>query len=450
MTQQQTPKPIFASFENRDVPRDEFPFPTEKAAPVSRDAAGDYEDKNQDQLLLLLQPWTPTDSTRVPYERRLWPLASRQAILRIFPHEKRPFYSERNGFHTQPYGYEESDEHEDDNDNDVEDDAVDDDDADEGKDIDKDGNHLEDEDRKGSRAKMEGTHSSRDTVGTRNRFSTLQEQRHHGPAHFEDHESQANTDRYYYEAMRWQEGVAKARRDEQQEQQQQQQQVILNDFDYLEHSPLLSKSPPPPSRMPQGRLIRRASVAKAKFYKLLHHNRQRQQQQSNHSPRQGTGDVDFRDQDVYYARDDVFEVQQEDEEEEEEVEEKVNSKGYHHHYHHDHHHDDNGFSDGSIHLGGGGGEGGLNSSSSAYSFTSSFRARVRLTRTKTVLRQVKQRLSAAARSMISEANKAAHHVGPLLRSNSLARYHRDQTRADSEEDQENEEEEDRSERDQKR
>ncbi|CAO3563531.1 unnamed protein product [Mortierella alpina] len=434
-TQQQA-SPIFSSFENRDVPKDEFPFPTEKAALVSRDAPCDYEDKNQDQQQQQ-QPWTPTDSTRDPYDRRLWPLVSRPVIarresqsyahdfmkeserwrpnpwvpntcsyghaysnsclslrnprpqLRIFPHEKRPFYSERNGFHTQPYGYEESDEHEDDNNDDDDDD---DEDADEVKDIGKDGNHLKDEHEKGSGAMTEGAHVSRDMDHTPYRFSTLQE-RHNGPADFEDHENQANTDRYYYEAMRWQEGVAKACREEQQlqqRQQQQQQQAIMNDYDYLEPSPLLSTSPPPASRTSQGRLIRRASVAKAKFYQLLHHNRQQQ----SHSPRQGTGDVDTPDQDVLYARDDVFEVQ-EDEEKEEEVHGKSPYHG-----HHDDHHDDNGFSDGFIHIGGGEGRGGMNSSSSAYSFTSSFRARVRFTRTKTVLRQVKHRLSAAARSMI--------------------------------------------------
>ena len=41
--------------------------------------------------------------------------------------------------------------------------------------------------------------------------------------------------------------------------------------------------------------------------------------------------------------------------------------------------------------------------------------------------------------MISEANKAASNVGPLLRSNSLAKYHRDQMRVDSEEEEEEEE-----------
>ena len=51
---------------------------------------------------------------------------------------------------------------------------------------------------------------------------------------------------------------------------------------------------------------------------------------------------------------------------------------------------------------------------SAHSFTSSFRARVRLTRTKTVLRQIKQKISTAARNVMTEASKATQSVGPLL------------------------------------
>ncbi|KAG0056579.1 hypothetical protein BGZ83_004361 [Gryganskiella cystojenkinii] len=56
---------------------------------------------------------------------------------------------------------------------------------------------------------------------------------------------------------------------------------------------------------------------------------------------------------------------------------------------------------------------------SAQSFTSSFRARVeRLTKTNTVFRQVKRRISMAARNVMTEANKAAQKggevVGPFL------------------------------------
>ncbi|KAF9274987.1 hypothetical protein BGZ68_000200 [Mortierella alpina] len=321
--------------------------------------------------------------------------------LRIFPHEKRPFYSERNGFHTQPYGHEESDEQEEDDDQDE----------------DEDENEKDrDNDDQESRTRMARIQTSRDVASTANTiYPTLQE-RHNELLHTDGHGSQASTDRYYYEAMRWQEGVAKAHREEQQ--QQLEQQVTMSHFDYLEQSSLLSASPPPPPRTSHGRLTRRASVAKAKFYKLLHHN---SQQQTNSAARQDIRDVDFGDQGVHASDD---------------VDSKTAETCKDLHYHDDN--DNNGdaddnindAADGSIHYN----AGGLNSSNSAYSFTSSFRARVRLTRTKTVLRQVKQRLGAAARSVISEANKAANQVGPLLRIHSLARHHREQTRVDSEED----------------
>ncbi|KAF9438315.1 hypothetical protein BGZ76_008703 [Entomortierella beljakovae] len=53
---------------------------------------------------------------------------------------------------------------------------------------------------------------------------------------------------------------------------------------------------------------------------------------------------------------------------------------------------------------------------STYSATSSLRARMRLTpKTKTVLRQVKRRISIAAKSVFSEASRAANTVTPILR-----------------------------------
>ena len=207
--------------------------------------------------------------------------------LRIFPHEKRRFYSERKGFHTQPYGFEESDEHEDGDDTDDED---------------VDGEDRDDSDYGGggdtgtSSAEIERVYTSREMASTaKTDYTTLKDQeQQNGLAHSEGHESQANTDRYYYEAMRWQEGVAKAHREEQL-QQQLQQQVTVSLFDYMEQSSLLSASPPPPPRTSQGRLIRRASVAKAKFYKLLHHH---SHEQSN-STGQDTRDVDLGDRDGY-------------------------------------------------------------------------------------------------------------------------------------------------------
>ncbi|KAK3829315.1 MAG: hypothetical protein J3Q66DRAFT_395511 [Benniella sp.] len=55
------------------------------------------------------------------------------------------------------------------------------------------------------------------------------------------------------------------------------------------------------------------------------------------------------------------------------------------------------------------------SESSMYSVTSSLRARMRLnSQTKTVLRQVKRRLSSAAKSVMSEANKAASNVSHAI------------------------------------
>ncbi|KAF9996770.1 hypothetical protein BGZ80_009748 [Entomortierella chlamydospora] len=56
--------------------------------------------------------------------------------------------------------------------------------------------------------------------------------------------------------------------------------------------------------------------------------------------------------------------------------------------------------------------------SSVYSVTSSLRAKMPLTpKTKTVLRQVKRRINTAARTVMSEASKAANDVTPILRSN---------------------------------
>ncbi|KAF9112533.1 hypothetical protein BGX27_003212 [Mortierella sp. AM989] len=58
------------------------------------------------------------------------------------------------------------------------------------------------------------------------------------------------------------------------------------------------------------------------------------------------------------------------------------------------------------------------SANSVYSVTSSLRAKMRLApKTKTVLRQVKRRISTAARTVMSEASKAASNVTPILRSN---------------------------------
>ncbi|KAG0220835.1 hypothetical protein B0O80DRAFT_497462 [Mortierella sp. GBAus27b] len=55
------------------------------------------------------------------------------------------------------------------------------------------------------------------------------------------------------------------------------------------------------------------------------------------------------------------------------------------------------------------------SESSVYSVTSSLRARMRLnSKTKTVLRQVKRRLSSAAKAVMSEANKAASNVSQAI------------------------------------
>ncbi|GJJ75694.1 hypothetical protein EMPS_08052 [Entomortierella parvispora] len=84
-----------------------------------------------------------------------------------------------------------------------------------------------------------------------------------------------------------------------------------------------------------------------------------------------------------------------------------------HDYDHQQHEDDSGSRSFRSRLGG------VSASSfsftgSAHSFTSSFRARVRLTRTKTVLQQVKKKISNAARTVLTEANKAAQGVGPLL------------------------------------
>ncbi|KAF9204933.1 hypothetical protein BGZ49_004672 [Haplosporangium sp. Z 27] len=58
------------------------------------------------------------------------------------------------------------------------------------------------------------------------------------------------------------------------------------------------------------------------------------------------------------------------------------------------------------------------SEKSVYSVTSSLRARMRLTpKTKTVLRQVKRRISTAARAVMSGTSRAANNVTPTLRSN---------------------------------
>ncbi|KAG0312117.1 hypothetical protein BGZ99_009712 [Dissophora globulifera] len=111
-------------------------------------------------------------------------------------------------------------------------------------------------------------------------------------------------------------------------------------------------------------LTRRATVAKAKFYRLLRQNQHHSQSQSR-----GSG----RDQ---ADRPDVHS--------EENVNDEVDE-----------------YEDPS------------RSESSVYSVTSSLRERMRLnTKTKTVLRQVKRRLSAAAKTVISEASKAANNIMP--------------------------------------
>ncbi|KAG0305035.1 hypothetical protein BGZ98_004663 [Dissophora globulifera] len=111
-------------------------------------------------------------------------------------------------------------------------------------------------------------------------------------------------------------------------------------------------------------LTRRATVAKAKFYRLLRQNQHHSQSQSR-----GSGGDQADRLDVHS---------------EENVNDEVDE-----------------YEDPS------------RSESSVYSVTSSFRERMRLnTKTKTVLRQVKRRLSAAAKTVISEASKAANNIMP--------------------------------------
>ncbi|KAF9181617.1 hypothetical protein BGZ51_005284 [Haplosporangium sp. Z 767] len=118
-------------------------------------------------------------------------------------------------------------------------------------------------------------------------------------------------------------------------------------------------------------LTRKATVAKKKLYKLLHHTKQRHDQPDRiHSDDEGDN---------------------------------------HHHYEAGYDCDD----------GSGNGQSGNDSfrfTSSAYSFKSSLRARVRLAQTKTALRQVKRRISDAARTLALDANKATSSMTPLLRS----------------------------------
>ncbi|KAG0250798.1 hypothetical protein BG011_008078 [Mortierella polycephala] len=123
-------------------------------------------------------------------------------------------------------------------------------------------------------------------------------------------------------------------------------------------------------------LSRKATVAKKKLYKLLNYTRQRHDQP-----------------DKIYSDD-----------------------GDNNHQHHHHHHYEVSCDCGD---GSGNDQSGNDSSrltSSKYSFKSSLRARVRLTQTKTALRQAKRRLSDAARTLVSDANKAASSMTPLLRS----------------------------------